>query len=452
MIKKAKYLIIGAGPSGLGAGWHLKKRGINDFLILEKENYAGGLSASFKDKKGFYWDLGGHVLFGNNKEFIEIIESFLGKDLVKHRRKAGIYFKRKFIPYPFQDNVACLPKLLYKKVQKDLNNRLQGVALQGLQELENFQEWLCATFGETLSEIFFIPQNEKSWAYPLEKMSYSWIAKKIKLPIASAKSDLKINKKGWGSNAEFYYPKTGGIGTVWQKMAQSYGNKIKFKNEVKAINIGKKKVYLKTGEIVNYEYLISTMPLDVLLRILLPQKKRNKTKDYKRYAATWPLLSLSEKKLKCNKGLIVGLGIKGKLNNDFHWLYYPQKEFPFFRLVFPSNFSFVPKGHCSIIAEVSLEQGRKLEKADKEKIIQKVIDSVKKLSLFKGKIVSVFDKQVDYFYPIPTLKRDVILEKISRFLNKKQIFSIGRFGGWKYENGNMDDGFLACELKSALNT
>ena len=413
-----KYLIIGAGPAGLGAGWHLDKKGIKDWLILEKESYAGGLSASFKDKKGFYWDLGGHVLFGNNREFIGVIKDFLGKDLVKHRRKAAIYFRGKFVPYPFQDNIK----------RSDLAFP-QGPTLKPVKQA-NFKQWLYFTFGRTLSEIFFIPQNEKSWAYPLSKMSYSWIEKRIKLPAISARSDLngtgrlKKTKTNWGGNASFYYPKTGGIGVVWQKMAQSYGNKIKFKNEVIAIDIGKKKVYLKTGKIIDYEYLISTMPLNVLLRVLLPQKKRNE-------------------KLKHNKGLIIGLGIKGKLNNDFHWLYYPQKEFPFFRLVFPSNFSFVPKEHCSIIAEVSLEQERRLGKKDKEKIVQKVIDSVKKLSLFKGEIVSVFDKKVDYFYPIPTLKRDDVLRKINMFLNKKQIYSIGRFGGWKYEEGNMDDGFLS---------
>ena len=65
--------------------------------------------------------------------------------------------------------------------------------------------------------------------------------------------------------------------------------------------------------------------------------------------------------------------------------------------------------------------------------------------------MSVFDKQVDYFYPIPTLKRDDALKKINIFLNKKQIYSIGRFGGWKYEKGNMDDGFKASELKSKIN-
>ena len=259
---------------------------------------------------------------------------------------------------------------------------------------------------------------------------------------------MRAVKQAGGSNAEFYYPKTGGIGVVWEKMAQSYGNKIRFKNVVKAIDIGKKKAYLNTGKIIDYEYLISTISLRVLLQIILPQKKRNKASDYKKNAIAWPLLSLSKERLKHNKGLVIGLGIKGKLYNDFHWLYYPQKEFPFFRLVFPSNFSFVPKGRCSIIAEVSLEQERKLGKKDKEKIVQRIIDSVKKLSLFEGKIVSVFDKQVDYFYPIPTLKRDDALEKINRFLNKRQIFSIGRFGGWKYEEGNMDDGFLAGSRKN----
>lgn len=38
-----KYLILGAGPSGLTVANKLKQTGITDFLVLEKEETAGGL-------------------------------------------------------------------------------------------------------------------------------------------------------------------------------------------------------------------------------------------------------------------------------------------------------------------------------------------------------------------------------------------------------------------------
>jgi len=61
-----KIVIIGAGPTGLGAAFRLHELGYRNWEIYERNHYIGGLSASFKDNKGFTWDIGGHVLFSNS--------------------------------------------------------------------------------------------------------------------------------------------------------------------------------------------------------------------------------------------------------------------------------------------------------------------------------------------------------------------------------------------------
>ena len=45
-MEKVKYLILGAGPSGLTLANRLKELGETDFLLLEKEEEAGGLCRS----------------------------------------------------------------------------------------------------------------------------------------------------------------------------------------------------------------------------------------------------------------------------------------------------------------------------------------------------------------------------------------------------------------------
>ena len=53
-----RYLIIGAGPAGLTVACRLKQRGLDDFLIIEKESEAGGLCRS-TDVDGTGFDTGG---------------------------------------------------------------------------------------------------------------------------------------------------------------------------------------------------------------------------------------------------------------------------------------------------------------------------------------------------------------------------------------------------------
>jgi protoporphyrinogen oxidase len=50
-----KIIILGAGPCGLGAAYHLNKLGHTDWQLFERDSHVGGLSASFRDDAGFTW-------------------------------------------------------------------------------------------------------------------------------------------------------------------------------------------------------------------------------------------------------------------------------------------------------------------------------------------------------------------------------------------------------------
>src|SRR3954468_4101491 len=62
MSEEKRIVIIGAGPTGLGAGYRLRELGYRNFLILEGRNKVGGLASSEKSPNGFTYDIGGHVL------------------------------------------------------------------------------------------------------------------------------------------------------------------------------------------------------------------------------------------------------------------------------------------------------------------------------------------------------------------------------------------------------
>jgi len=87
-IRHSKIVIIGAGPTELGAAYRIAELGHESFVIYEKNNYAGGLCASFKDGLGFTWDLGGHIIFSHYEYFNKLFENILEGKFLEHKRGA----------------------------------------------------------------------------------------------------------------------------------------------------------------------------------------------------------------------------------------------------------------------------------------------------------------------------------------------------------------------------
>lgn len=65
-IEKVKVLVIGAGPTGLGAAQRLQELGEDSFLVVDSFAEAGGLASTAVTKEGFLFDVGGHVVLKSN--------------------------------------------------------------------------------------------------------------------------------------------------------------------------------------------------------------------------------------------------------------------------------------------------------------------------------------------------------------------------------------------------
>ena len=59
-----RIVILGAGPTGLGAAFRLKELGFHNFHVFDRSSQVGGLATSYKDEEGFVWDVGGHNTLG----------------------------------------------------------------------------------------------------------------------------------------------------------------------------------------------------------------------------------------------------------------------------------------------------------------------------------------------------------------------------------------------------
>ncbi len=427
MLRSPKIIIIGAGPTGLGAGWRLSEGQHTNFLMYEKNSYIGGLASSFLDERGFTWDIGGHVIHSHYPYFDQVFKRVMKGEFFTHQRESWIYMDNRFIPFPFQNNIHRLR-------QDQMNECLLGLykAKKEARRPRHFGEWLKFTYGAGIAKYFLTPYNRKVWAYSLDNMGFSWVGDRVSpVDISRIEHHIRTNKDdiSWGPNAVFHYPKKGGTGELWRRIGQKMRSHIVLNKAVIRIDAKKKKVHFSDGSSDFYDVLLTTMPLDVLVQQTTELSLPSRAGALHASAVT-----------------IVGLGIQGETPAELRtkcWIYIPQQDVPFFRATVLSNYSRLnaPKGAWSLMTEISSSESRPLPSGN---IISSVVDSVKKLG-FIGNHPNIFhtwSMSSRYGYPTPTLDRDYIVGPYLAALEAYNIFSRGRFGTWRYEISNQDHAFM----------
>jgi protoporphyrinogen oxidase len=419
-----KIVIIGAGPCGLGAAWRLQQLGYKDWQIYERNDYVGGLSASFKDEKGFVWDIGGHVIFSHYEYFDKLLEQLLGRDYIEHQRKAYIRVMNRWVPYPFQNNIRYLPK---KKAWECLSSLFMA-GIKNRKSYCSFSDWILAKFGKGIAKYFMFPHNLKVWNYPLEGMSYNWIGERVSVvDFKKVLGNFVFGRKdtSWGPNSTFKFPLFGGTGEIFRRFIPYIKERLFLNQEIVTVDIENKEVILKDGNRSNYDILINTMPLDKFIK-----------------AAGLTQFFETIEQLKHNSVLVVGLGFKKSAFSDKCWVYFPESNCPFYRITYFSNYSpcNVPNSeYSSLICEAAYSQTKPYKKGD---IVEDTIAGLTNSGILtredKKYIVSTYLINAEYAYPIPTLGRDEALNTIQPYLVRNSIYSRGRFGAWRYELGNTD--------------
>lgn len=199
-------MIIGAGPTGLGAALTLVADGHDDVVIVEQDDEAGGLAGSARDEAGFTWDLGGHVQFSHYEAYDRLLDSALGDAWLHHQRTATIRLLGRDVPYPFQHHLDALPERERAWACETLAAASKNPAD------DSFATWLTATFGEGVCELFLRPYNRKVWQHPLEEMSATWLGERVARP-RTGEAGARA-RPSWGPNATFRYPASGGTGAI----------------------------------------------------------------------------------------------------------------------------------------------------------------------------------------------------------------------------------------------
>jgi len=439
-------IIIGAGPCGLGAAYRLRELGVTNFLLLERGDTVGGLSYTHTDAAGFLWDLGGHVIFSHYEYFDRALDEALGGGAAAwchHQRESWVWMRERFIPYPLQNNIHRLPP---PDLQKCLDG-LVDITRTPIASVGSFADWVQQKFGPGLADVFMTPYNEKVWGVPLSTMSYEWMGERV------STVDLKRvlgnlvhgrDEKSWGPNATFRFPARGGTGAIWAGMASRVlpQERLRLGAKVVSVNSQGRTLTLASGETLAYSALLTTMPLDCLLRRLDDQ----------------PALAPLAGDFVHSSAHIVGVGLAGAPPPHLAgkcWMYFPEDSVPFYRVTVFSHYApgNVPRpGEMwSLMCEVCETPMRPAPRGGApEDVIAAVLEGLRAINFVgaDARVLSTFHRRLEYGYPTPFLGRDALLTRVDAALKPLGIHSRGRFGAWKYEVANQDHSFMCVLLRA----
>ncbi|HIK00155.1 TPA: FAD-dependent oxidoreductase [archaeon] len=409
--------ILGGGISGLALGYFL--RGKEDFEILEGTPVCGGLCRSFIEN-GFTFDYAsGHIIFSKDKGVLDIMLKILGDNIIKNKRNTKIYYKGKFVKYPFENGLSDLPPEENKEcLETFLNNPFKKTP-------QNFKEWIYHNFGSGIAEKYLIPYNEKIWKTPAEEMTHSWVDGRVPKPPAEdiIKSSKGISTEGYTHQLYFYYPLKGGIQAMTDAMLAQIGDNAKTNFRIKSIKKKGGKWFVSDGKEEHaYDKLVSTIALFDLVNIV-----EGVPEEVKKAASN----------LRYNSVIGIMLGLDYDNGLDLSWLYFPQNEIPFHRIVFQSNYSpnLAPDGKSSIMVELTYRPGDGVAKMSDEQILNLVIPKLEEVNMIKkDKIVYKKVCRNKYGYVVYTLGYEKNLKIVMDYFNKLGIDSLGRFAEFKYIN------------------
>ncbi len=468
----APTVVIGAGPTGLSAAYHLGE----DAVLLEQNSRVGGWCRSIEDK-GFTFDFAGHIMFSNDPYVHELYKMLLGDNVHWQDREAWIYSKNVYTRYPFQGALYGLPpEVIQECIVGAIESRFGSIAKKtaapasapakkngavsssaseckaesitdccadGVMESSaplaadytgeprNFEEFIYKVWGAGIAKHFAVPYNQKLWAVPLKEMETSWLGGRVPVPDLGEMIEgaLRPVGKPMGPNARFGYPLHGGFQALMNGFLPHMKGELRLNTKVKSISPAAHSLTFTDGTKLRYSSLVSTMPLPLLIRAI-----GNEAPAEIHDAAQ----SLRHVSVRC-----VNIGVGREHLTEKHWIYYPEDSV-FHRIFVQGNASphCNPAGGFGLTCEITYSEYKPLP-CDGAELIERCIQDCIKVGIFNADDPIVTANQVDmpYAYVVYDHGRAASVAQIRDWLGQRDIVLAGRYSEWEYYNS--DHAFLA---------
>lgn len=412
-----KYIIIGAGISGLSIGQLLSKD--NQVILLEKESRSGGLVKCDTIDGSLFHRTGGHVFNTKRADVLDWFWSFFDQEnefSLANRNSSVVMGKEEMIPYPIENNIYLLDNTIGEKIINDFVN----LASQKEYTPQNFEEFLEKQFGKTLYEIYFKPYNWKVWRRDLKQIPLSWLEGKLPMPSVTEMiyNNIYHIKEKQFVHSSFYYPKVGGSQFIADTLAK--GLDIRYNTEVNNITYsnGKWNVNGETADRIVFCGNIKKLP-SLLKNVDEISHFAKDISNLEFHGTTSVFCSID--------------------SNPYSWIYQPSMDHLSHRIICTGNFALSNNRRGEMTGTIEFT-----DFISKEEILEQL----KRMPYNPKYITHNYEK---YTYPIQNHDTRNLISSIKKVLEPKELYFCGRFAEWEYANMDVCMGYALDLFNNKLN-
>jgi len=410
-----KVVILGGGLTGISAALFLRQ----PWVLFEKNARLGG-HARTDEKDGYRFDKTGHWLHLRDDGVKSLVNEILPGSMQSVSRVARIFSNGVLTRYPFQANLHGLPPDVVKECLMGVIEAKQRSAAAGDEpDPKNFEEYCLRHFGAGISKHFMIPYNERLWGVSPKEITAAWCSRFVPLPNLEqiVSGAVGAGPAEMGYNVSFAYPKKGGIesftrgliGRMSGGVAHTETTPDEIDYQARTVRVG--------DEVFPYSALVATIPLPELLK-----RMRNLPPDIEAHAAN----------LRCTTLRYLNVGTKTPSPADWHWIYVPEKRYPFYRVGIFTNAmaSMAPQGKASLYVELA----DRASISDLDATTRDVALGLAEAGAIGGAhdIAFAEPKFLEYAYVVFDDNYYPATSAIFRFLERNGIYPRGRYGSWTY--------------------
>lgn len=402
-------LILGAGIAGLGAAYALREAG-QQSVILEQSDHYGGLCGSFTID-GFTFDRFVHLSFAKEERVNRIFRTG-SPEIITHIPNPSNIYKGKWIKHPAQNNLYALEPVERERVIADFRKRPTEVSVRP----ENYEQWLRFQYGDYFAEHFPMVYTRKYWMKEARELRTEWVGNRLYQPSLEEviAGSIQEDKRVTYYAKEMRYPQSGGYASYLTVLAENAD--IRYNAAVKSINTQLKVVTDVQGNKYEYERLISSIPLPLLIKVV-----ENVPTEVRKAAL----------QLEATSGYHISVALKTKNIPPYLWWYIYDEDILAARVYSPSLKSphNAPEGCSSLQMEVYCKE----EAYTESQLIEGTVGKLVSLGLISEEDILFthvgFEPFANVIFSEPIYEAR---NEVRTYLTSMGIDTIGRFGEWDY--------------------